>query len=274
MPELPEVEVTRRGLAPHLLGQTIHGVVIRHPRLRLPVPGRLSECLPGLTVGAIVRRGKYLLVDCQAANGGGWLLLHLGMSGSLRWVPAITPLRPHEHFDLCFGEMVLRYRDPRRFGIIDWIPGATPSHPLLDSLGLEPFSETFSGQWLHRVCTGRRVPIKQLLMDAHTLVGVGNIYAAESLFRAGISPLRAAGRISLKRCKALVSHVRETLQDAIAAGGSSLRDFANSNGESGYFQIECAVYGRAGLPCRRCGHPVKQVAQAGRSSFYCPRCQR
>lgn len=273
MPELPEVEVTRRGLMPHLLGQVIRGVVIRHPRLRQLIPTCLPECLPGLTVRAIQRRGKYLLFDCDAAQGGGWVLMHLGMSGSLRVVTSAVPVRAYEHFDLDFGQKVLRYRDPRRFGVLDWIPGPRPVHPLLDSLGLEPFSDAFTGQWLHQVCIGRRVPIKQLLMDAHTLVGVGNIYAAESLFRAGISPLRAAGRISLKRCESLVTHVRQTLQDAIAAGGSSLRDFANSDGESGYFQIECAVYGRAGLPCRGCGHPVKQVVQAGRSSFYCPRCQ-
>lgn len=273
MPELPEVEVTRRGLMGHLQGRPLTQVTIRFPRLRQPIPPHLPQTLPGLTVRQIVRRGKYLLLDCDADRGGGWLLLHLGMSGSVRAVAQDTPPQAHEHFDLVAGPVIIRYRDPRRFGILDWIPGPAPSHPLLDSLGLEPFSDQFTGEWLHQATRHRSAPIKQVLMDAHTLVGVGNIYAAESLFRAGISPLRPAKSISLKRYRNLAQHIRQTLADAIAAGGSSLRDFANSDGESGYFQIECAVYGRTGKPCKACGQPIRQITQGGRSSFYCPRCQ-
>lgn len=273
MPELPEVEVTRLGLIPAVEGQVVRGVDIRFPRLRQPIPPKLAADLVGRRILSIRRRGKYLLFDCESQQGGGWLLLHLGMSGSVRLVAPGTAVQPHEHVDIHLAAITLRYRDPRRFGVLDWIPGPLPSHPLLDHLGLEPFDPQFTGDWLYQTLRTRRAPIKPVLMDANTLVGVGNIYASESLFRARIAPSRSACRISRPRCEVLAGHIRQTLSDAIAAGGSSLRDFAHSDGSAGYFQIDCAVYGREDAPCRACGRPIRRIQQAGRASFYCPHCQ-
>lgn len=273
MPELPEVEVSRRGLLPHLTGRLIAGAVLRRP-LRHPAPPGLGGRLAGLLLRRIERRGKYLLLDCDADRGGGWLILHLGMSGSLRIVPPGTEAGPHDHFDLDFGDRVMRLRDPRRFGTVVWHEGPdVAADPLLAGLGIEPLSDGFDGDWLYAATRRRSAPIKQVLMDAGTLVGVGNIYASESLFRAGISPLRPARRIGRDRCARLAAAIRETLTAAIAAGGSSVRDYVHSDGGSGWFQLDCAVYGRAGDPCRVCGTPVRTLRQGGRATFYCPRCQ-
>ncbi|MCM8595925.1 bifunctional DNA-formamidopyrimidine glycosylase/DNA-(apurinic or apyrimidinic site) lyase [Accumulibacter sp.] len=275
MPELPEVEVSRLGLLPHLCGRTIVGVVVRTPRLRHEIPGGLAARLAGLELRGIARRGKYLLFDCESAGGGGWLLVHLGMSGSLRLVPPATPARRHDHVDLIFSETVLRLRDPRRFGALLWHEGHdVESHPALACLGLEPLSGDFDGDWLWSATRSRRLAIKPLLMDGRLVVGIGNIYAAESLHQAGISPLRAANRISRERYRVLAEAICSTLRASIAAGGSTVRDYVHSDGGAGCFQLSCAVYDRAGQPCLRCAAPVRVVRQAGRSTFYCPRCQR
>jgi formamidopyrimidine-DNA glycosylase len=271
MPELPEVETTRRGLEPRLVGRTIRDVVVRNPSLRWPVPGDLRRSLRGEQVLAIRRRGKYLLFDCRK----GHILVHLGMSGRLSLVPARKPPRPHDHVDVRFeGAETMRLTDPRRFGAFLWIQGPVENHVLLKTLGPEPFDAVFSGEALHRLAKGRRVAVKQFLMNARTVTGVGNIYANEALFRAGIRPSRAARTLSRARWDRLVEAVRETLSDAIAAGGTTLRDFASPEGFPGEFAVACAVYGREGKPCPRCGTPVKAVRQGQRSTFYCPRCQR
>jgi len=275
MPELPEVEVSRLGLLPFLPGQRIVKAVFRAPRLRHDLPPLLASRLTGLRVDAILRRGKYLLFDCESGHGGGWLILHLGMSGSLRLAKPDTPVQKHDHVDLVFATTILRFRDPRRFGTLLWHEGAdVHRHPLLTVLGIEPLSSAFDGDWLHAQTRGRRAPIKPLLMDSHLVVGIGNIYASESLFRAGISPRRAAGRISLERYRILVPAIRDTLESSIAAGGSSVRDYVHSDGGAGCFQLSCAVYDREGEPCTSCGRPVRSIRQAGRSTFYCANCQR
>ena len=275
MPELPEVEVSRQGLLPFLPGQRIVKAVFRTPRLRHDLPPLLASRLAGLRVDAILRRGKYLLFDCESGHGGGWLILHLGMSGSLRLARPDTPVQKHDHVDLVFAKTILRFRDPRRFGTLLWHEGTdVDRHPLLAVLGIEPLSSEFNGDWLHAQTRGRRAPIKPLLMDSHLVVGIGNIYASESLFRAGISPLRAAGRISLERYRILVPAIRNTLESSIAAGGSSVRDYVHSDGGAGCFQLSCAVYDREGEPCTSCGRPVRAIRQAGRSTFYCAHCQR
>jgi formamidopyrimidine-DNA glycosylase len=267
MPELPEVEVTRRGIAPRIAGRMISAVRVREPRLRWPVPAAVRR-LAGRTVRAIRRRGKYLLVDC----GDGHLILHLGMSGSLRVVPAGTPAQKHDHFDLVLGDRALRLRDPRRFGAVLWTTGAPENHPLLARLGVEPLSRQFEPARLHALTRAHRAAIKQFLMDAHRIVGVGNIYASESLFRARINPRLPANRLSREQSVRLVAAVKHTLRAAIRAGGSSLRDFA-VNGQSGYFQNRYQVYAREGKACRRCRTPVRRLVQGQRSTFYCPRCQ-
>lgn len=275
MPELPEVEVCRRGLLPEVEGRTIEDAVVRFPRLRRDLPARLAETLKGRAVAAVMRRGKYLLFDCRGSEGGGWLILHLGMSGNLRFVAPGTPAGRHDHFDLVLPHTVLRLSDPRRFGVVDWHVGDNPeTHPLLAGLGVEPLSPDFTPDRLYEATRSRKAPIKNVLMDARTVVGVGNIYASESLFRAGISPERRASRIGRESCGRLVQAVRETLAAAIAAGGSSIRDYVHSDGSAGWFQISCAVYGRAGQACRRCGGQVRQIRQAGRATYFCPGCQR
>ncbi|HRF12698.1 MAG: bifunctional DNA-formamidopyrimidine glycosylase/DNA-(apurinic or apyrimidinic site) lyase [Candidatus Accumulibacter phosphatis] len=274
MPELPEVEVSRQGLLSCLSRQPIIGAVVRTPRLRHEIPAGLAARLAGLRVDAILRRGKYLLLDCQSTSGGGWLLIHFGMSGSLRLVPPATPARLHDHFDLVFADIVLRFRDPRRFGALLWHEGGgVESHPALAHLGIEPLSDDFNGDWLYAATRCRRVPIKPLLMDSRLIVGIGNIYAAESLHHAGVSPLRTGDRISRQRYRVLADAIRATLLAAIAAGGSSVRDYVHSDGGAGCFQLSCRVYGRAGEPCPTCAGPVRVIRQAGRSTFYCPRCQ-
>lgn len=277
MPELPEVEVCRRGIEPGLVGQRIAGLVVRNARLRQPVPAELSGTLPGSEVLAVRRRGKYLLIDCSTPVGTGTLIVHLGMSGRLRFAPLAQAAQKHDHVDLVFAHTVLRFTDPRRFGLILWQPGppqAVLAHPLLAHLGVEPLTEEFTAPWLQAALARRHSPIKPVLMDSHLLVGVGNIYASESLFRAGISPLRAANRIASGRIEQLTRAIRATLTEAIAAGGSSIRDYVHTDGSPGWFQIQAAVYERGGEPCRRCSGTVRQIRQAGRSTYYCPACQR
>lgn len=270
MPELPEVEITRRGLAPPLTGQKVTGLIVRDPRLRYPVPGELGMTVTGRVLRHIRRRAKYLLFDF----GDGALLVHLGMSGSLRLVPVARAPEKHDHVDLIFGEQALRLRDPRRFGALLWIPADVQEHPLLAHLGIEPLSAEFSGEWLYRGTRHRTTCIKQLLMDGRFVVGVGNIYASESLYRARVDPRTPAGRLSLARCERVTQAVKATLEAALAAGGSSLRDFVHSDGSSGYFQQQYFVYNRGGEACRVCRSTVRAVRQGQRSTFYCPRCQR
>lgn len=269
MPELPEVEVTRLGVAPSVIGRRVVAVTVREPRLRWPVPAAIRT-LAGRTVRSVVRRAKYLVFDCD----GRFLIVHLGMSGSLRLVRPEEPAGKHDHVDISFGDTLLRLRDPRRFGAMLVTDHAPAEHPLLRSLGPEPLDENFDAAWLHRMAAGRRIPIKQLLMDAHCVVGVGNIYASESLFLAGVDPRRSAGRLSRERCGKIVAAIRKTLAAAIRAGGSSLRDFVGSDGRSGYFQQDHWVYDRAGSKCRRCDGTVRRLVQGQRATFYCPRCQR
>lgn len=269
MPELPEVEITRRGIEPSIAGQTITSVIVRNRHLRWPVPRHLAETISGRTVQQVLRRAKYILVDC----GNGWLILHLGMSGSLRVVPAKKPPEAHDHVDLVFGGHAIRLRDPRRFGAVLWTTGDVLKHPLLVSLGPEPLGADFDGDVLYRASRGRRVSVKRFIMDHHVVVGVGNIYANESLFRAGINPRTAAGRITKARYARLVDEIKATLTAALAAGGSSLRDFVHSDGASGYFQQQYFVYDRTGEPCRVCKTPVRTSRQGQRSTFYCVRCQ-
>jgi formamidopyrimidine-DNA glycosylase len=270
MPELPEVEVTRRGIAPLLQGQTVTAVTARTPALRYPIPPRLGTILDGQVLNRVERRGKYLLFCFDQ----GRLLLHLGMSGSLRVLQATEPPRKHDHLDLVFGAKLLRLHDPRRFGAALWLPRGEAEHPLLAVLGIEPLDDEFTPEWFHATTRGLRASIKQVLMDSHRLVGVGNIYASESLFRAGINPRTPAGRVSLARYRRLVPAVKEILAAAIRLGGSTLRDFVGSDGAAGYFQQEHLVYGREGAPCRVCATPIRQLRQGQRSTFYCPRCQR
>jgi len=271
MPELPEVETTRRGLAPLLVNQRVKTAVVRNHGLRQPVPRNLPRLLAGATIRNVTRRGKYLLFDC----GTGTLILHLGMSGRLWVVGAASSPAKHDHFDLVLENgTVVRLRDPRRFGLVLWHKGDPLGHPLLAAIGPEPFSAEFDGARLYRATRNRSAAIKQVLMDSHVVAGVGNIYANEALFRAGIRPSTPAQRLSRARCDALAEKVRETLQDAIGAGGSSLRDYVGSDGLAGNFQSQFMVYGRAGQPCQRCGTTIKEIRQGQRSTFYCPHCQK
>ena len=269
MPELPEVEVTRRGLALQLTGRTISAVAVREPRLRWPVP-RDVLCLAGRTVRTIRRRGKYLLIDC----GDGHLIMHLGMSGSLRVLPPGTPAQKHDHFDLVLGDRVLRLRDPRRFGAVLWAAGDADAHPLLAHLGIEPLSRALDARRLYALTRAHRTAIKLFLMDGRRIVGVGNIYANESLFRAGIDPRKPARRLSAGQCEKLAKAIKDTLRAAIRSGGSTLRDFVGADGAAGYFQSRYWVYDRAGKECRRCGKLIRKRQQGQRSTYYCPVCQR
>jgi formamidopyrimidine-DNA glycosylase len=271
MPELPEVETTRRGLTPHLQGQRLETAIVRNRALRWPVPRDLATQVSGRTVRAVERRGKYLLIDC----GTGWIILHLGMSGSLQVVPRSVPAGKHDHVDLVLASgMVARLTDPRRFGAVLWEPNDPLHHPLLARLAPEPLGTEFNAAWVHAHTRGRSAAIKTIVMDSRIVVGVGNIYASESLFRAGIHPGLAAGRISLLRCEKLVFAIRETLAAAIEAGGSTLRDYVGAEGLPGHFQQTYFVYGRQGDLCRVCGTTIKSLRQGQRSTFFCPACQR
>lgn len=275
MPELPEVEVTRLGIAPYLEGHSIEQIVIRNPRLRWPIPDNLPSILPRVTIQSVSRRAKFLLFNCCI----GTLLIHLGMSGSLRILKgkkkdSVDLPEKHDHFDIVLHDQtVLRLRDPRRFGAVLWHEGDIFQHPLLRNLGPEPLTESFNASYLLRQTRGSRVNIKQTLMNNQIVVGVGNIYANEALFLAGINPKIAAGRIGLKRYEKLVGTIKTLLKQAIAAGGSSLRNFVNSNGNKGYFQYQYWVYARGNQNCKKCAHVIKQIKQGQRSSFYCAECQ-
>ena len=255
MPELPEVETTCRGIRPHVQGRSLSRLVVRNPRLRVAVAADLPAHIEGARLDTVERRAKYLLLRFSA----GTVIVHLGMSGSLRVVAAAEPPGGHDHVDFVFGEEALRLRDPRRFGTVVWQPGEAAAHPLLAHLGPEPLGDGFDAAYLLRITRGLRAPIKHVLMDGRKLVGVGNIYASESLFRARIHPLEPAGSLGPRRCARLVACVRETLADAIAAGGSTLRDFVGGDGRPGYFQQQYFVYGRDGEPCRVCGTPVRRI---------------
>lgn len=271
MPELPEVETTRRGLAPLVCGTTVAAVVVRNRALRKPIPRNLARILTGRRIDALERRAKYLLFRA----GDGTLIVHLGMSGRLWVVPADTVPETHDHFDLALANgCIVRLRDPRRFGLVLWQAGDPLKHKLLRDIGPEPLSAAFTAEWLFRATRARGGAIKNALMDSHLIAGVGNIYANEALFRAGINPKLPARRIGLARCAMLVDKIRETLTEAIAAGGSSLRDYVNSAGEAGFFQDRFVVYDRAELPCLTCGTPIRSLVQGQRATYYCPKCQR
>lgn len=270
MPELPEVETTRRGVAPHVVGRRIARLAVYDSRLRWPVPSDLGRRLIGRTVDGVDRRSKYLLFRL----GTDTLLVHLGMTGSLRVFREAPARRPHDHVDIVLDDgTVLRYNDPRRFGALLWVPAPAEAHPLLASLGPEPFDAAFDADYLWRGTRTRTAAIKLALMDNGLVVGVGNIYANESLFRAGIRPTRPARRVSRARLASLVDAVRAVLAEAIAKGGSTLRDYVDARGEPGYFQLDYFVYGRDGEPCRVCGTPIRMRRIGARASFYCPRCQ-
>ena len=274
MPELPEVEVTRRALAPHVEGRRIERVIVRDARLRWPVPAGLAAALVGQPVERLDRRGKYLLWHLPA----GTLISHLGMSGSWRVHLAAPPAPgPHDHVDLALDGCWLRLTDPRRFGALLWHAreqGDVLAHALLAHLGVEPFDPRFTAAHLYAATRGRSAPIKQVLLAGDIVVGVGNIYASESLFRAGINPKLPARRLGPGRCERLVAAVREVLGEAIRVGGSTLRDFVGVEGAEGYFMLDAGVYDRAGQPCRACGTPIRRLLQGQRATYYCPRCQR
>lgn len=270
MPELPEVETTRRGIAPHVLGRRVTGVVLRRPDLRWPIPDAIREEFPGQRIDDVRRRAKYLLFDVQTGSA----IVHLGMSGSLRVLPADTVVKAHDHVDIAMDSgRVLRLTDPRRFGALLWQPlGET--HELLRGLGPEPLSDAFDADYLAAKARKRAAPIKHLLMDQRIVVGVGNIYAAEALFRSGIHPARAAGRIGRERLERLVAAIKDILAYAIRRGGTTLRDFISPDGEPGYFEQELFVYGRAGEPCKVCGTTLRAADWGQRATVYCPKCQR
>jgi formamidopyrimidine-DNA glycosylase len=271
VPELPEVETTRRGIAPHVIGRRITAVTVRNPRLRYPVTGRLASLLTGREVAAVERRGKYLWLSC----GDGALILHLGMSGSLCVVPDARPVRKHDHVDIHFERgQCLRLHDPRRFSMVVWTSGDPLHHPLLRDIGVEPLDAGLDGDYLYRCSRGRRVSVKQFIMDGRIVAGVGNIYANEALFTAGIAPQRSAGRVSQQRYAHLAEAIRRVLTEAITQGGTTLRDFYHGDGQPGYFQHRLSVYQRHGAPCRHCGRPIHMQRQGQRSSFYCRGCQR
>lgn len=273
MPELPEVETVRRGLQAAVQGRTVRAVIVRERRLRWPVPEDLGERIAGTRLRTIGRRAKYLLFGFDA----GTMIVHLGMSGNLVYRSVAGPPDRHDHVDFAFDGGVVRFRDPRRFGAILWHAqdaGPVLSHPLLRELGPEPLEAAFDGRTLHRATRGRRVSIKQLLLSGNAVVGVGNIYASESLFGARIRPTRRAGTLGAAACERLAASVRQTLEAAIAAGGTTLRDFASHDGQGGYFQLACRVYGREGLACPSCGAPVRRTVQQTRATYYCAACQR
>ncbi len=269
MPELPEVETTRRGLELFLIGRTVRAIVVRERRLRWPIPAALLKELPGQAIRSVTRRGKYLLLEAESGS----VILHLGMSGSVRVVPENIPPGKFDHVDIVFNDGdCVRLRDPRRFGALLW--SSDPArHKLLAHIGPEPLGGDFNGDYLYRKSRARKRAIKDFLMDSRIIAGIGNIYANEALFLAGIDPRRQAGKISRARYRALSRAVRATLEKAIRAGGTTLRDFSGSDGNPGYFQQTLAVYGRRNLPCRNCGKPIRCQTLGSRSTFFCQYCQ-
>ncbi|MES2586383.1 MAG: bifunctional DNA-formamidopyrimidine glycosylase/DNA-(apurinic or apyrimidinic site) lyase [Pseudomonadota bacterium] len=277
MPELPEVEVTRLGIAPHLEGRRVSAVKIIDGRLRWPVPSNLNALLSGQKVLGIERRGKYLLLELDT----GYLLVHLGMTGTLRVLPGSDPLKPHDRVTFEFGNLSLRLHDPRKFGAVLWHPkskGPIESNALLQKLGVEPFSPEFAGELgayvLYQHSRKRSVAVKQFLLAGQAVVGVGNIYCSESLFEAGIHPAKAAGKLTRPQCSRLAAAVRLILKKAIAAGGSTLKDFVNSDGDPGHFMVQTKVYDRKDQPCKVCKTSIKQIVQGQRSTYFCPQCQK
>ncbi|ANJ00503.1 DNA-formamidopyrimidine glycosylase [Polynucleobacter wuianus] len=277
MPELPEVEVTRLGIAPHLQGRSISAVKVLDGRLRWPVPKTLSKILPGQKVRGIERRGKYLLIELDT----GYVLVHLGMTGTLRVLPSTEPLKLHDRVTLEFGKLSLRLHDPRKFGAVLWHPktkGPIEKNALLQKLGVEPFSPEFAGELgadiLYKTSRKRSIAVKQFLLAGQSVVGVGNIYCSESLFEAGINPAKAAGKLTRPQCSRLAEAVRLILKKAIAAGGSTLKDFVNSDGDPGHFMVQTKVYDRKDQPCKICKTPIKQIVQGQRSTYFCPTCQK
>ena len=277
MPELPEVEVTRLGIQPHLEGRKLSSVQIIDGRLRWPVPSNLGRLLPGQKVWGIERRGKYLLMELDT----GYLLLHLGMTGTFRVLPSSDALKPHDRVTVEFGKLSLLLHDPRKFGAVLWHPkslGPIENNALLQKLGVEPFSPAFSGELgaevLYQASRKRSVAVKQFLLAGQAVVGVGNIYCSESLFEAGIHPAKAAGKLTRPQCSRLAAAVRLILKKAIAAGGSSLKDFVNSEGDPGHFMVQTKVYDRKDQACKACKTPIKQIVQGQRSTYFCPQCQK
>jgi len=271
MPELPEVETSRRGIEPHILNKTVSDVIVRQKQLRWPITASLKKQLIGQVIRQVERRGKYILLSTDA----GTVILHLGMSGSLRILPPSIPAEKHDHFDIVFShKKILRLRDPRRFGAVLWTKSDPLKHKLLVNLGPEPLTEDFTAEYLFKQSRNRKVAIKTFLMNSHIVVGVGNIYANESLFSAGINPKRAAGNISLTRYKKLVPAIKSILTHSIEQGGTTLKDFINENGKPGYFQQTLNVYGRATEACINCGAAIKKITQTQRATFYCSQCQK
>lgn len=271
MPELPEVETTRRGIAPALVGRTIVALVVRDRRLRWPVPAGLEQRLGGQPVSQLTRRAKYLLLETPAGSA----IIHLGMSGSMRIVPENEAPEKHDHFDIVTSDAeVVRFNDPRRFGSLLWAGKQPLEHPLLSELGPEPLGPDFTGDYLWQSSQGRKVTIKQHIMNSKVVAGVGNIYASEALFRAGIHPMRAARRIALPRMLLLVEEIRSVLSDAIKQGGTTLRDYRGGDGKPGYFKQQLLVYDRGDKPCIKCSKPVKRIVQGQRATYYCSNCQR
>jgi len=277
MPELPEVEVTRLGIQPHLEGRKVTTVKIIDGRLRWPVPKHLSKTLLGQKLHAIARRGKYLLLEMD----DGYLLVHLGMTGTLRVLPIDEALKLHDRVTMDFGRLSLRLHDPRKFGAVLWHPkakGPIEEYPLLQKLGVEPFSEAFMGeqgaQLLFQKSRKRTIAVKQFLLAGEAVVGVGNIYCSESLFEAGIHPAKPAGKLTRPQCVRLAAAVRLILKKAIEAGGSSLKDFVNTDGDPGHFMVQTKTYDRKDLPCKVCKTPIKQITQGQRSTYFCPHCQK
>jgi formamidopyrimidine-DNA glycosylase len=270
MPELPEVETIRRGLVPLVTESTISGLTVRERRLRWPIAPKLAGQVKGRRISSIRRRGKYLLLEID----GGCLMIHLGMSGSLRYLSRPESPVLHDHYDIGLEDgSMLRYNDPRRFGSLHFTR-APDEHPLLRDLGPEPLGDEFTGEYLWRRCRGRKSAIKQLIMSAGIVAGIGNIYANEALHRAGIHPSRAAGRISLERMSRLRDEIRAVLEDALRSGGTTLRDFVGSDGRPGYFRQSLSAYERDGQPCRRCATTIVRRVLGQRATYYCPTCQR
>jgi formamidopyrimidine-DNA glycosylase len=270
MPELPEVETTRRGIAPYISSQVISRVIVRERRMRHPIPPGFSAKVAGQRILEVGRRGKYLLLAC----GDGTVIIHLGMSGTLRLVPADLPAQKHDHVDLRLGKgRALRLRDPRRFGLIVWTDEDPLLHPLLRDLGPEPLTAAFTAGYLAQRARGRSAPVKQYIMDAKVVVGVGNIYANEALFMAGVHPRRAAGKVTAAEYRLIAKSIKRVLRKAITAGGTTLRDYVDGAGRSGYFAQQLLVYGRAGQACRRCAHEIESVRLGQRATYFCPQCQ-
>ena len=270
MPELPEVETTRRGIAPHIERQVIRAVLVRERRLRWPVPANLEATLSGQRLHRVERRAKYLVMQFDS----GWLLLHLGMSGSLRIVDAGQAIGKHDHLDFVFKNgIILRFCDPRRFGSVHWQTAEPQLHPLLKNLEPEPLEDSFNATYLHARSSKKVVAVKSFIMNSSVVVGVGNIYANEALYRAGVRPTRAAGRIALPRYQRLVVEIKTVLREAIAEGGTTLRDFVGGDGQAGYFRVSLQAYGRGGEACLKCSQPLKSIRLGQRATVFCAKCQ-